>query len=148
MKNIQKIVYLKILILEINEEIWNFLFWYLKRILVLFLVYKTNVFIKLFKLILMITIYIFFCFLFFIGLFSFIYSYKHLLRILLSLEFIVLRLFFILFFYLNLNNFELYFSMYFLTFSVCEGVLGLSILVSMIRTHGNDYFLNFSMLQC
>ena len=148
MKNIQKIVYFKILILEINEEIWNFLFWYLKRILVLFLVYKTNVFIKLFKLILMITIYIFFCFLFFIGLFSFIYSYKHLLRILLSLEFIVLRLFFILFFYLNLNNFELYFSIYFLTFSVCEGVLGLSILVSMIRTHGNDYFLNFSILQC
>jgi len=96
----------------------------------------------------MITIYIFFCFLFFIGLFSFVYSYKHLLRILLSLEFIVLALFFILFFYLNLNNFELYFSMYFLTFSVCEGVLGLSILVSMIRTHGNDYFLNFSILQC
>ena len=148
MKNIQKIVYLKILILEINEESWSFLFWYLKRILVLFLVYKTDVFIKLFKLILMITIYIFFCFLFFIGLFSFVYSYKHLLRILLSLEFIVLALFFILFFYLNLNNFELYFSMYFLTFSVCEGVLGLSILVSMIRTHGNDYFLNFSILQC
>lgn len=96
----------------------------------------------------MITIYLFFFCFFFIGLLSFIYSYKHLLNILLRLEFIVLALFFILFFYLNLNSFELYFSIYFLTFSVCEGVLGLSILVSIIRTHGNDYFLNFSILQC
>jgi NADH-ubiquinone oxidoreductase chain 4L len=42
----------------------------------------------------------------------------------------------------------LFFSLYFLTFSVCEGVLGLSVLVSIIRTHGNDYFINFSLLQC
>lgn len=96
----------------------------------------------------MIAIYFFFIIFFFVGVLSFIYSYKHLLNILLRLEFIVLSLFFILFFYLNLNRFELYFSIFFLTFSVCEGVLGLSILVSMIRTHGNDYFLNFSVLQC
>jgi NADH-ubiquinone oxidoreductase chain 4L len=82
------------------------------------------------------------------GVFSFIFSYKHLLNILLSLEFIVLRLFIFLFFYLNFFNFEQYFRMYFLVFSVCEGVLGLSILVSIIRSHGNDYFLNFSFLQC
>lgn len=85
---------------------------------------------------------------FFFGVLSFVYSYKHLLNILLSLEFIVLSLFLILFFYLNFNRYELYFSIYFLSFSVCEGVLGLSILVSIIRTHGNDYFLNFSVLQC
>lgn len=96
----------------------------------------------------MIIIYLGFCVFFFIGVFSFIYSYKHLLNIFLRLEFIVLRLFLNLFFFLNLNNFELYFSIYFLTFSVCEGVLGLSILVSIIRSHGNDYFLNFSILQC
>nr|AJF48482.1 NADH dehydrogenase subunit 4L [Sweltsa longistyla] len=53
-----------------------------------------------------------------------------------------------LFIYLNLMNCELFFSMAFLTFSVCEGALGLSILVSMIRTHGNDYFQSFSILQC
>lgn len=96
----------------------------------------------------MLTINFFFFVLFFLGGLSFVYSYKHLLNILLSLEFIVLTLFFILFFFLNLNNFELYFSMFFLTFAVCEGVLGLSIIVSIIRTHGNDYFLNFSILQC
>lgn len=96
----------------------------------------------------MLTILIVFLFVFFRGGFSFIFVYKHLLRILLSLEFIVLGLFLILYFYLGIFNYELYFSMYFLTFSVCEGVLGLSILVSIIRTHGNDYFINFSLLQC
>nr|YP_010046721.1 NADH dehydrogenase subunit 4L [Aedes alternans]QPJ78665.1 NADH dehydrogenase subunit 4L [Aedes alternans] len=78
----------------------------------------------------------------------FISSQKHLLCMLLSLEFMVLMLFMLLFMYLNFMNYELYFSMFFLTFCVCEGVLGLSILVSMIRTHGNDYFQSFSILQC
>lgn len=89
-----------------------------------------------------------FLLIFFRGVFSFIFVYKHLLRMLLSLEFIVLGVFIILYFYLIIFNFELYFSIYFLTFSVCEGVLGLSLLVSIIRTHGNDYFINFSLLQC
>jgi NADH-ubiquinone oxidoreductase chain 4L len=86
--------------------------------------------------------------LFFSGLFSFVYSYKHLLNLLLRLEFIVLSLFIFLFIYLNFINFEQYFRVFFLVFSVCEGVLGLSILVSIIRSHGNDYFFSFSFLQC
>nr|WNH42479.1 NADH dehydrogenase subunit 4L [Neoperla benti] len=73
---------------------------------------------------------------------------KHLLLTLLSLEFMVLSLFVFLFIFLNSLQYELFFSMVFLTFSVCEGALGLSILVSMIRTHGNDYFQVFSVLQC
>jgi NADH-ubiquinone oxidoreductase chain 4L len=32
---------------------------------------------------------------------------------------------------------------FFLVFSVCEGALGLSILVSMIRGFGNDYFQSY-----
>nr|ATN41238.1 NADH dehydrogenase subunit 4L [Endopterygota sp. 24 LC-2017] len=82
------------------------------------------------------------------GFFVFISSRKHLLSMLLSLEYIVLCLFLLMFIYLNLLNYENYFSMMFLTFSVCEGALGLSILVSMIRTHGNDYFQSFNILQC
>uniref|UniRef100_A0AAU7B9S4 NADH-ubiquinone oxidoreductase chain 4L n=1 Tax=Neonetus sp. TaxID=3143695 RepID=A0AAU7B9S4_9ORTH len=82
------------------------------------------------------------------GVFVFCSKRKHLLATLLSLEFIVLSLFLMLFNYLNMYNYELYFSMVFLTFSVCEGVLGLSILVSMIRTHGNDFFQSFVVLQC
>nr|YP_010173060.1 NADH dehydrogenase subunit 4L [Bironella derooki]QSH90938.1 NADH dehydrogenase subunit 4L [Bironella derooki] len=85
---------------------------------------------------------------FLFGCLVFVSNRKHLLSTLLSLEYMVLSLFIFLFFYLSFMNYELYFSMFFLTFCVCEGVLGLSILVSMIRTHGNDYFQSFSILQC
>nr|YP_002261400.1 NADH dehydrogenase subunit 4L [Troglophilus neglectus]ACG59344.1 NADH dehydrogenase subunit 4L [Troglophilus neglectus] len=82
------------------------------------------------------------------GVWVFCSSRKHLLAVLLSLEFIVLSLFLGLILYLNKFSYEMFFSMVFLTFSVCEGALGLSILVSMIRTHGNDFFQSFSILQC
>nr|AVN67804.1 NADH dehydrogenase subunit 4L [Eupolyphaga sinensis] len=85
---------------------------------------------------------------FFSGIWVFSSNRKHLLITLLSLEFLVLILFFSLYIYLNTINYELYFSVVFLTFSVCEGALGLSILVSMIRGYGNDYFQSFSLLQC
>nr|UOU85327.1 NADH dehydrogenase subunit 4L [Cordilura albipes] len=85
-------------------------------------------------------------FLFIMGVFTFISNRKHLLSMLLSLEYIVLSLFILLFIYLSMLNYENFFSMMFLTFTVCEGALGLSILVSMIRTHGNDYFQSFNIL--
>nr|AMN09012.1 NADH dehydrogenase subunit 4L [Cylindrotoma sp. ZK-2016] len=87
-------------------------------------------------------------FLFLSGVFVFVFNCKHLLAMLLSLEFMVLSLFSFMFIYLNMYNYECFFSMLFLVFSVCEGALGLSILVSMIRTHGNDYFNSFNILQC
>lgn len=86
--------------------------------------------------------------LFIIGLFTFVSNRKHLLSMLLCLEYIVLRLFLLLFIYLNILNYEFFFRIIFLTFRVCEGALGLSILVRMIRTHGNDYFQSFNILQC
>ena len=84
--------------------------------------------------------------LFFLGILVFISNQKHLLSILLSLEFIVLRLFISIIFFFNLFIFESYFSIIFLVFRVCEGDLGLSILVSLVRTHGNDYFQSFNIL--
>nr|YP_011020627.1 NADH dehydrogenase subunit 4L [Anaxarcha graminea]WQH82618.1 NADH dehydrogenase subunit 4L [Anaxarcha graminea] len=89
-----------------------------------------------------------FYFMFFCGLWVFSSKRKHLLMTLLSLEFIVLVLFIILYNYVVEMNGELYMTMFFLSFMVCEGALGLSILVSMIRTHGNDYFNSFGLLQC
>nr|AYR05366.1 NADH dehydrogenase subunit 4L [Coleoptera sp. ACP-2013] len=83
---------------------------------------------------------------YFSGLLVFSMKRKHLLLMLLSLEFIILSLYFNLFIYLSNFSNEYYFCMIFLTMSVCEGALGLSILVSLIRTHGNDYFKTFSML--
>nr|YP_010702018.1 NADH dehydrogenase subunit 4L [Dexia tenuiforceps]WCL18806.1 NADH dehydrogenase subunit 4L [Dexia tenuiforceps] len=84
--------------------------------------------------------------LFIMGVFTFASNRKHLLSMLLSLEYMVLSLFLMLFIYLNMIYYELFFSMMFLIFSVCEGVLGISILVSLVRTHGNDYFQSFNVL--
>lgn len=95
---------------------------------------------------LIILIWVFPAILFIIGVFVFVSNRKHLLSILLRLEYIVLRLFLLLFIYLNIYNFESFFRIIFLTFRVCEGALGLSILVSIIRTHGNDYFQRFNIL--
>lgn len=78
----------------------------------------------------------------------FISNRKHLLIVLLRLEYIVLSLFLLIFIYFNINNIEIYFLMRFLVFRVCEGALGLSILVSIIRTHGNNYFQSFNTLIC
>nr|QJT42851.1 NADH dehydrogenase subunit 4L [Agrilus mali] len=81
-----------------------------------------------------------------LGLLVFCSKRKHLLLTLLSLEFIVLSLYFLSSFSLSFFSYEFFFLMIFLTFSVCEGALGLSILVSIIRTHGNDYFQSFNVL--
>lgn len=83
-------------------------------------------------------LYIFY-FIFFSGLFVFCSIRKHLLLTLLSLEYLVLcvYIFIIIFCIRFLGN--IYLILIFLTFSVCEGVLGLSILVSIIRRYGNDH---------
>lgn len=87
-------------------------------------------------------------FVFLIACIVFVSNRKHLLITLLRLEYIILRLFLFLFIYLNINIMEIYFLIIFLVFRVCEGVLGLSILVSIIRTHGNNYFQSFNILIC
>nr|APX39589.1 NADH dehydrogenase subunit 4L [Oulema erichsonii]ARH54555.1 NADH dehydrogenase subunit 4L [Oulema melanopus] len=71
---------------------------------------------------------------------------NHFLMMLLSLEMIVVILYFILYIYFYSMFNELFFLMIYLTMSVCEGVLGLSILVSMVRVHGNDYVMSFTFL--
>nr|YP_002735092.1 NADH dehydrogenase subunit 4L [Saldula arsenjevi]ABZ02134.1 NADH dehydrogenase subunit 4L [Saldula arsenjevi] len=72
------------------------------------------------------------------GLYVFCSMHKHLLLTLLSIEFLVLVLFLGFFYFFMFYTYDLYFILIFLTFSVCEGALGLSILVSLIRCHGND----------
>lgn len=81
-----------------------------------------------------------------VGNIIFVSKHKHLLIVLLSLEFIVLRIFFFIILYLIIINNNIYILIVFLVFSVCEGALGLSILVSMIRTHGNDYFYSYNLI--
>lgn len=83
---------------------------------------------------------------FILGNIIFVSKYKHLLIVLLRLEFIVLRIFFFLLLLFSNIEYDIYILIVFLVFSVCEGALGLSILVSIIRTHGNDYFQSFNLL--
>lgn len=84
----------------------------------------------------------------FIGLLGFVSNRKHLLSTLLSLEIMVLGLFGALVYIRFIYWGDLYLSIIFLTFSVCEGALGLGVLVFLVRSHGNDYFQTFRLLKC
>lgn len=77
---------------------------------------------------------------------NFFINRKHLLITLLRLELVILTLFIIIYFYLSYFSYEFYFVVVFLTISVCERVLGLSLLVSIIRSYGNDYFNSLNIL--
>nr|UBA17451.1 NADH dehydrogenase subunit 4L [Peruphasma schultei] len=82
------------------------------------------------------------------GLLVFSFNYYHFLVTLLSLEYIVISLFWFVFSYFLMSLFDLCFVMFMLVFWVCEATLGLSLLVSMIRSYGNDYFMSFNLLKC
>lgn len=82
------------------------------------------------------------------GLISLILYYKHILNILLSLEYIRVALTILL---ITLVGFECISSvrmMYFFVFIACEGALGLGVLINLIRCYGRDYFLLINIVQC
>nr|QAU54265.1 NADH dehydrogenase subunit 4L [Cydnidae sp. ITV1034] len=80
------------------------------------------------------------------GVVVFCSVHKHILLSLLSLEFMVLSIFLVMFIMMMNFGYELYFSLIFLVFSVCEGSLGLSILVNLVRNQGNDFLSSMSVL--
>nr|UPL66020.1 NADH dehydrogenase subunit 4L [Myrmedobia distinguenda] len=69
---------------------------------------------------------------------SFCISHKHLLLTLLTLEFLSLYVFYLMYIYTWMVGGVYYLMVFYMIFTVCEACLGLSILVSMIRSHGND----------
>nr|WRK21501.1 NADH dehydrogenase subunit 4L [Nionia sp.] len=81
----------------------------------------------------------FVCYVFFSSLFCMILIRKHILLCMMSLEFIVLSILILMIFYCLMFSNSFYIYIFFMTFYVCEGALGLSVLVNMIRCHGNDY---------
>nr|YP_010953282.1 NADH dehydrogenase subunit 4L [Olinga feredayi]WMQ76540.1 NADH dehydrogenase subunit 4L [Olinga feredayi] len=85
-------------------------------------------------------------YMFFIANYVFCLNNKHLLIMLLMLELMMMNLFMLLFMSLVMMSFNLYFLMLFLLISVCEGVLGISVLIYLIRVSGNDYFLIYSLI--
>nr|YP_009485347.1 NADH dehydrogenase subunit 4L [Dinorhynchus dybowskyi]AVA07536.1 NADH dehydrogenase subunit 4L [Dinorhynchus dybowskyi] len=82
----------------------------------------------------------------FSGIIVFCSTFKHLLLSLLSLEYMALTVFLFLFLVMLNYGMEFYFILLFLVFTVCEGALGLSILVTLVRTQGNDYLSSISVL--
>nr|YP_010727943.1 NADH dehydrogenase subunit 4L [Bothrogonia tibetana]WDZ68124.1 NADH dehydrogenase subunit 4L [Bothrogonia tibetana] len=82
----------------------------------------------------------FFLYVYLMSIISLILIRSHLFLCLVSLEFMVLFFLFLLIYYcLHFGNSNFYLFVYVMTFYVCEGVLGLSVMVCMIRFHGNDY---------
>nr|ASO76791.1 NADH dehydrogenase subunit 4L [Meimuna opalifera]AWV83311.1 NADH dehydrogenase subunit 4L [Meimuna opalifera] len=82
------------------------------------------------------------------GISSLCWNHKHVMMSLLSLEFIILSLFCYFSFLLSILMSDLFMLIIFLTFSVCEGVLGLSCLIMLIRSHGNDNLMSMNLMTC
>nr|QVL28865.1 NADH dehydrogenase subunit 4L [Pandalus prensor] len=84
----------------------------------------------------------------FCGGVAFVSGRKHLLSTLLSLEYIMLSIFWLLTVSIVSLGGDCFFLLFFLALASCEGALGLGLLVSIVRSHGNDNFSSFNVLQC
>nr|QJA16390.1 NADH dehydrogenase subunit 4L [Ips acuminatus] len=87
-----------------------------------------------------------FSLLFLSGLVVYSLNYKHFLIMLLSLEVVVVSMFLLFFFFCSSYSLEVFLSVIYLALSVCEGALGLSLLVLIIRTYGGDMLSTFDLL--
>nr|YP_010990548.1 NADH dehydrogenase subunit 4L [Zanna robusticephalica]WOW98862.1 NADH dehydrogenase subunit 4L [Zanna robusticephalica] len=90
-----------------------------------------------------------FCLMFILGFFfsliGLMMVYKHFFMCLLLMEFFLLYLYFYMFFLFDMYCFDYFFMIVYLVFGVCDGVLGLSILVFLIRKSGNDFIDSLSL---
>lgn len=75
------------------------------------------------------------------------YFYKHILLTLIRLEFIIINILYNIYNTLLINEINLFFIAIFLGVSVCERVLGLSLLIQLVRSSGNDYINNISVIK-
>nr|DAZ91311.1 TPA_asm: ND4L [Baikalogammarus pullus] len=82
------------------------------------------------------------------GLFSFIFNYGHLLSSLVSLELMGLMVYYFLCLMMSSTSGDFFFVLFYLVFAVCEGALGLSLLVSSAHSHGSDFMKTYNSLTC
>nr|YP_010701549.1 NADH dehydrogenase subunit 4L [Amphibalanus reticulatus]WCJ53097.1 NADH dehydrogenase subunit 4L [Amphibalanus reticulatus] len=87
-------------------------------------------------------------FMFLVGSWIYISKRKHLMNMLISLEYLVLSIFILLMLVTFMMGLETYVSLIFLVASVCEGSLGVGMMVGMVRSHGSDYISSFNALKC
>nr|YP_010490507.1 NADH dehydrogenase subunit 4L [Smilium sinense]UWM12993.1 NADH dehydrogenase subunit 4L [Smilium sinense] len=84
----------------------------------------------------------------FVGFYIYISKRKHLMSMLISLEYVALSIFFMLVIVSMVSGLETYMSLVFLVASVCEGSVGMAMLVGMVRTHSSDYMNSLTILKC
>nr|UVU30550.1 NADH deshydrogenase subunit 4L [Euceros kiushuensis] len=81
-----------------------------------------------------------------VSFFLLTYSFKHLLLFIISMEFIMLNITFLMFNLIFKLSINLNMVIFFLIINVCESALFLSIMILMIRFHGNDYINSISLI--
>ncbi len=72
----------------------------------------------------------------------------HLLIVLLLFEAVMLGFFSLLLFGLSVGISGLYLCLVLIRFGACEAAVGLSLLVSLIRSHGNDFVSSLTIYEC
>lgn len=72
----------------------------------------------------------------------------HLLMVLLLLEGVILGFFSFLLFRLGYRMSNFYLCLVLISFGACEASVGLSLLVSLIRSHGNDFVSTLTIYEC
>lgn len=75
---------------------------------------------------------------------SLIFIYKFILVVLMIFEIIILNISIIIYLVYRIMNLDL-FIIYYLVFIVCERTLGLSLLVLIVRYHGNELYYIFNI---
>nr|AZL93305.1 NADH dehydrogenase subunit 4L [Hypsicera sp. ZJUH_2016019] len=80
-----------------------------------------------------------------ISIFILIYYKSHMLLMIISLEFIMMSVFFNMFVIYDYLEIKLNNLIIFMSLVVCEGGLGLSLVVLMVRIYGNDYLNSLSI---
>lgn len=79
------------------------------------------------------------------GFFVLLFQWKHILNILLRFEILILGIVFSFLLTWGLFRSDNSLIMVIVVFGVCEARLGLSLLVRLIRVHGNDYVSSLSL---
>nr|YP_010282326.1 NADH dehydrogenase subunit 4L [Camponotus japonicus]UHM24989.1 NADH dehydrogenase subunit 4L [Camponotus japonicus] len=86
-------------------------------------------------------VYVYLCMMVFVSL---IFMYKFMLVVLMVFEVVILNLSMIMYLIYSTLNLDL-FMVYYLVFMVCESTLGLSLLVLIVRYHGNELYYMFNI---
>nr|YP_010744971.1 NADH dehydrogenase subunit 4L [Trioza frangulae]WET58371.1 NADH dehydrogenase subunit 4L [Trioza frangulae] len=87
-------------------------------------------------------------FMFYFGMIMFFMKKKHILMMLMSLEFLSLTMLLLLLNFLVNFMYDLNILVYFIIIMVCEAVMGLCLVTLMVRTHGSDYSKSSLIYSC